>query len=240
MIQQLVDRPPETIVLKTLEVLAKITVPVDGEKFDRMQVSYMDASIAGTQLEFPMDHESVHFATKDLTGQSRDREVFATLIQLHATNEWLLEDLSSIMTCMCKLQPPEFVMVSFAVELQRFIQGKGVAPRPGDLKFVSAWIQNMNHVIFNTEETRPLREALKDCISTKADTVQYHQRLRLFHILHHSFSHNIAATVTLCLWVGAFWTAHVITNTIDPLDINLPFLLEMDRLIEMLERPLFR
>ena len=240
MIQQLVDRPPETIVLKTLEVLAKITVPVDGEIFDRTQETYANATITSTELEFPMNHESVTFATRDLSRKSRDREVFATLIQLHGENEWLLEDLSSIMTYMCKLQPPEFVMVSFAVELHRFILGKGVAPRPSDLKFVSACIQNMNHVIFNTEETRPLREALKDCISTKVDNVQHHQRSRLFHILHHSFSHNIAATITLCLWVGAYRTAHVITNTIDPLDINLPFLLEMDRLIEMLERPLFR
>ena len=190
-----------------------------------------------------MDDESVDVATRALACKSRNREVFATLIQLHANNEWLLADLSSVMTYMCKLQPPEFVMVSFAVEVHRFIQRKEKStgiPRPSDLKFVSACIQNMNHVIFNTEEARPLRETLKDCIAIQADTDVYLQRSRLFQILHHSFSHNIAATVTLCLWVGAYGTAHVVVNTIDPLDINLPFLLEIDRLIEMLERPLFR
>ena len=246
LIQQLVYHPPETIVLKTLEVLAKITVPVDGEEYDQMKETDKSTNPEGTLLEFPMDDASINFATRDLTSKSRDRDVFATLIQLHSESEWLLADLSSIMTYMCKLQPPEFVMVSFAVELHSFIQRKeqlnpeGGVPRPNDLKFVSAFIQNMNHVIFNTEEALSLREALKDCIAIAGDSDKYVQRSRLFQILHHSFSHNIAATVTLCLWVGAYQTAHVVINRIDPLDINLPFLLEIDRLIEMLERPLFR
>jgi vacuole morphology and inheritance protein 14 len=193
-----------------------------------------------------MDDSSIEFTVKNLRCKSRDREVFSALIQLHANNEWLLADLSSIMTYMCTLQPPEFVMVSFAVELHRYIQnteksiwGDGV-PRPSDLKFVSACIQNMNHVIFNREETLALRELLKDCFICNTHTEDYHRRSRLFQILHHSFSHNIAATVTLCLWVGAYWTAYLVINTINPLDINLIFLLEIDRLIEMLERPLFR
>ena len=246
LIQQLVDHPPETILVKTLEVLAKITVPVDGEMYDQMKATGIETDVAGQQSEFPMDDASIDFATIDITCKSRDREVFETLIQLHSENEWLLADLSSIMTYMCKLQPPEFVMVSFAVELHRFFQRKEKSdresglPRPLDLKFVSAYVQNMNHVIFNTEEARPLREALRDCIAITSDTDKHRQQCRLFHILHHSFSHNIAATVTLCLWVGAYQTAHVVINTIDPLDINLPFLLEIDRLIEMLERPLFR
>jgi hypothetical protein len=238
----LVENPPETIILKTLEVLAKITVPVDGEQYDQSE----PRGITDMQLEFPMDETSIDFATQDVVGKSRDREVFATFIQLHANHEWLLADLSNIMTYMCKLQPPEFVMVSFAVELHSFIQRQEKAncesdvPRPSDLKFVSVCIQNMNHVIFNTEEARPLREVLKDCIATDANTDKHLQRIRLFQILHHSFSHNIAATVTMCLWVGAYQTAHIVVNTINPLDINLPFLLEIDRLIEMLERPIFR
>ena len=246
LIHQLVDRPPEAIILKTLEVLAKITVPVDGEKYDQDNTIGTQLCIAGTPSEFPMDDANVKFATRDVAGKSRDREMFAALIQLHSENEWLLADLSSIMTYMCKLQAPEFVMVSFAVELHNFIQRKeisnreGGVPHPSALKFVSACIQNLNHVIYNTEEARPLRESLKDCIAITADTDKYLKRSRLFQILHHSFSHNIAATVTLCLWVGAYQTAHVVINMIDPLDINLPFLLEIDRLIEMLERPLFR
>ena len=204
------------------------------------------APTAYQELEFPMNDDSLEFATQNLKRKSRDREVFSTLIQLHADNEWLLADLSSIMTYMCKLQTPEFVMVSFAVELHAFIERKvklrnktGTAD-PRDLKFVSACIQNMNHVTFNTEEARHLREALKDCIVDQASNDESNRRTRLFHILLHSFSHNIAATLSLCLWAGAYRTAYLGLNLINPLDINLIFLLEIDRLIEMLERPIFR
>jgi len=48
------------------------------------------------------------------------------------------------------------------------------------------------------------------------------------------------ASTSLCLWGGAFRTASLFLRSIDPLDIHLMFLLELDKLVEMLERPLFR
>jgi hypothetical protein len=209
-------------------------------------IAAKQASSEQDELEFPMDAASLEFATQNLKRKSRDREVFSTLIQLHADNEWRLADLSSIVTYMCKLQPSEFVMLSFAVELHSFILRKVKARKmigtadPRDLKFVSAFIQNLNHVTFHTEEARDLREALKDCIASQTSTEESSRRSRLFHILLHSFSHNIAATLSLCLWAGAYRTAFLGLNMINPLDINLIFLLEIDRLIEMLERPIFR
>jgi hypothetical protein len=187
---------------------------------------------------------------------SRDREVFATLVQLHSYNEYLLENLSNVITYMCKLQPPELVIVSFAVEVDWFLKSRsqqsksqsqkndhkkgGLVPLPGDLRFASAFVQHLCHVLLNMEETKPLRDVLKDCIAFKGSTEEDLQRSCLFQILLHSFAHNIAATLSLCLWVGAYRTAFQVVRQIDPLDIDLIFLLELDRLVEMLERPLYR
>jgi len=203
--------------------------------------------------EFPMTDSSVAYAMKILETEqrrlkSRDRQVFSALIQLHAHNEQLLANLSNVLTYMCRLQPPEFVMVSFSVELDRFIKQKSGSsggnkkgvPSSSDLRFLSAFIQHMSHVLLNADETKHLRKVLKDCISSKKDTEVDHQRSRLFHILLHSFSHNIVATLSLCLWAGAYRTASLFLNQIDPLDISLILLLEVDRLVELLERPLFR
>jgi len=44
----------------------------------------------------------------------------------------------------------------------------------------------------------------------------------------------------LCFWGSAFLTASMFLHNIDPLDINIMFYLEMDQLIELLERPIFR
>ena len=208
--------------------------------------------------EFPMTDSSVAYAMQILSPErrklkSRDRQVFSAIIQLHAYNEHLLTNLSNILTFMCKLQPPEFVMVSFAIELERFIKQKTGSssaaaseemktgtPSSSDLKYLSAFVQHMNHVLLNTDETKKLREVLKDCISSKNDTEGDHQRSRLFHILLHSFSHNVVAALSLCLWAGAYRTASLFLNKMDPLDITMIFLLEVDGLVELLERPLFR
>lgn len=267
-IRQLADRPPETIVRKSLEVLRVVTVPVPTEDPSRpLRAKPLAgpawAASAKTETEetqeFPMTDSNVANAMKILDPsrrrqKSRDREVFSALIELHSHNEHLLADLSSVITYMCKLQPPEFVMVSFAVELDRFLKRRAnnskpageekedeSAPSAHDLRFASSFVQHMNHVLLNTDECKQLRDALKDCIAVKSDKEQAsRQRSSLFHILLHSFSHNIAATISLCLWAGAYRTASVVLNRIDPLDINLIFLLEIDRLVELLERPLFR
>jgi Vacuolar protein 14 C-terminal Fig4p binding len=251
-------------VYKSLEVLARITVPVPGEEPLRQKSTKALPGLGSPlwtasgctdseEMEFPMNDSSVEYAMKTLDQsrrrlKSRDREVFSALIQLHADNEELLADLSNVITYMCKLQPPEFVMVSFAVEVHRFVKrnahcrpdDQSDTSQPRDLRFVSSFIQHMNHVLLNTDEARELRDALKDCIASKGNTEVHRQRSRLFHILLHSFSHNIAATLSLCLWAGACRTAFLLLSRIDPLDINLIFLLEIDRLVELLERPLFR
>lgn len=294
------DNPPERIVFKSLEVLAKITVKVSGEDRSRLQqrspqASSGRSSISGfntpppawaspvdhlhneksgdDEVEFPMTDANACFSLDILHPsrrqfKSRDREVFAALIQLHSYNQQLLADLSRVITFMCRLQPPEFVFVSFAVELDRFVrriqkQRKQEAekqqisencivtvvdrekqrPFSSDLEFVSSFVQQMSHVLLNAEEANSLRDTLRDCVGflqVDANNPKEHRRVRLFHILLHSFSHSMVATVSLCLWGGAYRTAAAFLSNIVALDVNLMFLLELDKLVELLERPLFR
>ena len=259
------DNPPEGIIFKSLEVLAKITVPVDGEigTARPSSISKQDIDRADRQSpQYPMTDANALFALEVLDSSrrqslSRDRQVFTALIRLHAHNHQLVSDLSRVIQYMCTLQPPEFVFVSFALELDHFVNKQVTyhsltrpetkveednAPQSlsADLEFVSAFVQQMNHVLLNTEETKELRQLLKDCVSSKIARDNDHRKARLFHILLHSFSHNLASTISLCLWGGAYRTASTFLNCIDPLDINLIFLVEVDKLVEMLERPLFR
>lgn len=275
-IHQMVDNPPKAIVKKSLEVIAKITVPVEGEKIHSRSLSSHSLSGLGSPVwassdineveeaaEFPMTESSVDFALKIVDVErrrlkSRDRQVFSALIQLHSFNEHLIVNLSDVLTLMCKLQPPEFIFTSFAVELDRFIRGQQKkssmeGPKAGtaisaaptniisnDLSFVSSFVQHMSHVLLNANEAKDLRDELRDCMCTTPKTEEHRQSCRLFHILLHSFAHNMAATVLLCLWAGAYRTAVNVLSRINPLDIHLVFLLEIDRVVEMLERPFFR
>mmetsp|Transcript_26943 Transcript_26943/g.40906 ORF Transcript_26943/g.40906 Transcript_26943/m.40906 type:complete len:406 (+) Transcript_26943:266-1483(+) len=194
--------------------------------------------------------------------KSRDREVFSAIIQLHASNHQLLADLARVIQFMCTLQPPEFVFVSFAVELDSFVrksllvngisgvtdeegsdalmQSKNSQALSADLNFVSSFVQQMSHVLLSTEEAKDLRDLLKDCIGRRSEAERDKRRTKLFHILLYSFSHNLVVSVSLSLWAGAFKSASTFLQRIDPLDIDLEFLLELDQMVELLERPLFR
>jgi hypothetical protein len=270
-----VNNPPEGIIFKSLEVLVNITVPVDGEKVAQESgfnpLLSMAAETAGgadetdeESLQHPMTDANALFALDVLDSsrrqsESRDRQVFTVLIRLHAHNHQLVADLSRVIQFMCTLQAPEFVFVSFAVELDHYVRKqtqyhndarhsiKDAESRPqrshhlsGNLEFVSSFVQQMNHVLLNTEETKELRKLLKDCVSSEKKDESDRRKKQLFHILLHSFSHNLAASLSLCLWGGAYRTASTFLRHIDPLDIDLIFLVEVDKLVEMLERPLFR
>ena len=257
-IQQLMDRPPEAIVHKSLEVLAIITIPEEGEDGGLSSTRTLSGIAHPPWLaevshnveppQFPMTESSVSYAFNIIEPArqklfSRNREVFSALVQLHAHNEDLVGDLSNLITFMCKMQPPEFVFVSFCVEIDRFMaqaKSKPLGSSAQNLKFAASFIRHLCHVLFNTDEAKPLRIGLKDCICFHAHSERDRQRSRLFHILLHSFSHNLASTLTLCFWAGAYRTAHMFLNRVDPLGLNLIFFLEIDRFVEMLERPLFR
>jgi hypothetical protein len=124
--------------------LAAITIPVKGEsQSQRLSTSNSLPGLVASppswvapefigddddeDVSYPMNNTSVGFALEILDQprrllQSRDREVFSVLIQLYGYNLHLIGDLSRVIAYMCRLQPPEFVFVSFAVELDHFVR----------------------------------------------------------------------------------------------------------------------
>ncbi|KAL3784627.1 hypothetical protein ACHAW5_003428 [Stephanodiscus triporus] len=272
-IYQLVDQPPGIIIVKSFEVLAIISSnPVDDEESYSLNISKSpineDASpdeVIIPSWQNPMDEESANFALGILDSSrrkllSRDRTVFASLIDLHSKHQKLLFDVSKVIELMCTLQPPEFVFVSFAYELDKFIVSRmkrrekvlespevdshmvkqELASFAKDLAFVSNFAQQLGIVLFAAPETEQIRQVLKNSIGLKGNTVRDARRARLFHILLHTLSHNIVATLAFCLWGGAFLTASTFLQNIDPLDVSLMFYLEIDQLVDLIERPLFR
>ena len=268
-IHQLVYEPPESIVFKSFEVLAKITVPVEGEEVTvSSKKKEVEEVVDGPDVNFdPMSESSAAFALEILDSsqrncKSRDRQVFAQLIHLHSLNHHLLSKLSTVIEYMCTLQPPEFVFVSLALELNQYVtqrverrqntiakasaasDERAIRRENGafarDIEFVSSFVQQMNNVLLNSAEATQLRERLKNCIGLERKGGKCKRRARLFHILISAFAHNLVATLSLCIWSGAYLTASTLLHQTDPLDLNLICYLEVDEFIELLERPLFR
>jgi hypothetical protein len=230
-IYQLVDQPPGIITVKSFEVLAKISIASDGETSRSMFAPALSKDSAANvnipSTSNPMDVDNANFALGVLDFSrrkhiSRDRDVFASLIDLHSKHLKLLVDVSKVIELLCTLQPPEFVFVAFANELDNFVVSRmkhreKVLGSPDtdahiaknelsafakDLAFCSNFAQQLFIVLFAAPETEQLRETLKDCIGCKGSSVRDERRARLFYILLYAFSHNIVATLSLCLWGG--------------------------------------
>lgn len=231
-IYQLVDQPPGIITVKSFEVLAKISIPSEGETPQSVfapTLSMQDnaVNVKIPSMSNPMDDESVNFALGVLEVSrrkviSRDRNVFASLIDLHSKHPKLLVDVSKVIELMCTLQPPEFVFVAFANELDNFVVSRmehrervlgshntdaqaaknELSSFAKDLAFVSNFAQQLGIVLFAAPEAEQLRDILKDCIGCKGNSIRDERRARLYYILLHAFSHNIVAALSLCLWGG--------------------------------------
>ena len=272
----MIENPPELIVIKSFEALAKITTPFDealtvsnesllntNTTADGSSSNHMNTSNS-FKNDF-MTNENINFALDVMSPprkrlKSRDREVFKALIHLYAQNHRLLTDLAKVIKIMCELQPAEFIFVSFAVELDNFLFScwkrtmdsaassdksteklkSNQSDFARDLEFVSCFVQQMNNVLLIAPEASELRRLLLNSIGGKQESDYGKKKAVLFQILLHSFSHNLAATFSLCLWGGAFMTLSSCFSFIDPLDMDLLFFLELDQLIEMVERPIFR
>lgn len=101
-------------VVKSFEVLANISSnPVDDEESYSLNISKSpineDASpdeVIIPSWQNPMDEESANFALGILDSSrrkllSRDRTVFASLIDLHSKHQKLLFDVSKVIELMC-------------------------------------------------------------------------------------------------------------------------------------------
>ena len=189
---------------------------------------------------------------------SRNRQVFAALIRSHSRKPHLLSSLSRIIRHMCILQPAEFIYVSFGLELDLFVmqlmahRNKVLVSNDSSklrveetkvskyLDFVTKFSQVLMNVLLTAGEVEELRETLRDCIALKGRGLRDERTAQLFHILLSTFSHDPIAAISICLWCGAYRTASTFIHQIDPLDLNLISYLELDQLIEYIERPLFR
>lgn len=213
-------------------MLAKISTPSEGEISRSIFAPVLSMTDTSVNVKIPsetnpMDDENANFALGVLDSSrrkliSRDRDVFASLIDLHSKHPKLLVDVSKVIELMCTLQPPEFVFVAFANELDNFVisrmmQRKNVLGSPDtdshtaknelaafakDLAFVSNFAQQLGIVFFAAPETEQLRDIIKDCIGCKGNFIRDERRAQLFNILLNAFSHNIVATLSLCLWGG--------------------------------------
>ncbi|CAN0871727.1 Protein VAC14 homolog [Linum grandiflorum] len=111
-------------------------------------------------------------------------------------------------------------------ELSKILEGEA------DLDFASIMVQALNLILLTSSELAELRDLLKQSLVNAAGK-------DLFLSLYASWSHSPMAIISLCLLVQMYQHASAVIQSLTEEDINVKFLVQLDKLIRLLETPIF-
>ncbi|KAG8503447.1 hypothetical protein CXB51_001593 [Gossypium anomalum] len=111
-------------------------------------------------------------------------------------------------------------------ELSTILEGEA------DLDFACIMVQALNLILLTSSELSVLRELLKQSLVNAAGK-------DLFVSLYASWCHSPMAILSLCLLAQAYQHASAVIQSLVEEDINVKFLVQLDKLIRLLETPIF-
>ncbi|KAG6707811.1 hypothetical protein I3842_06G051100 [Carya illinoinensis] len=111
-------------------------------------------------------------------------------------------------------------------ELSTILEGES------DLDFASIMVQALNLILLTSSELSELRNLLKDSLVNPAGK-------NLFVSLYASWCHSPMAIISLCLLAQTYQHASAVIHSLVEEDINVKFLVQLDKLIRLLETPIF-
>ncbi|KAL4630309.1 hypothetical protein GN956_G15730 [Arapaima gigas] len=100
-----------------------------------------------------------------------------------------------------------------------------------DLKFASTMVQTLNTILLTSAELFQLRNQLKD--------LRTQESCDLFCSLYRSWCHNPVATVSLCFLTQNYHHAYDLIQKFGDLEVTVDFLIEVDKLVQLIESPIF-
>ncbi|GMH20341.1 hypothetical protein Nepgr_022182 [Nepenthes gracilis] len=107
-----------------------------------------------------------------------------------------------------------------------------ILEKEADLDFVSIMVQALNLILLTLSELSELRELLKQSLVNAAGE-------DLFLSLYATWCHSPMALISLCLLSQAYQHASTVIQSLVEEDINVKFLVQLDKLIRLLETPIF-
>eukprot|EP00004_Rigifila_ramosa_P026515 TRINITY_DN8295_c0_g1_i2.p1 TRINITY_DN8295_c0_g1~~TRINITY_DN8295_c0_g1_i2.p1 ORF type:complete len:751 (+),score=211.07 TRINITY_DN8295_c0_g1_i2:93-2255(+) len=173
-----------------------------------------------------VSEEVVRLALEVLARISQEDKYFSefmtSLVQLFSTDKKLLKARGSLVIRQISLfLNPERVFRA----LSRIIE------TDLDLAFASLMVQTLNLILLTAPEFYELRTALHD--------LSLPDSRNLFVCLYRCWSHNAVATLSLCLLAQAYKHASELVLTFAQLEVTVGFLIELDKLVQLLESPIF-
>ncbi|KIJ57093.1 hypothetical protein M422DRAFT_218953 [Sphaerobolus stellatus SS14] len=147
----------------------------------------------------------------------------SNLLELFSTDRRLLELRGSlIIRQLCISLNAERIYRTFAEIIEK----------EEDLEFASVIVQKLNMILITSPELQDFRKRLKS-LETRQDGQA------LFTTLYRSWCHNPVSVFSLCLLAQAYEHASNLLHIFADLEITVPLLVQIDKLVQLIESPVF-
>ncbi|XP_072519895.1 protein VAC14 homolog isoform X1 [Salminus brasiliensis] len=222
----------DEVILKDLEVLAEIASSPAGQTessgscdgLDKTELHVPDGGKVGQQQQLGVGAGS-KVADSSPSTPSMNSYFYKFMINLlkrFSLERKLLETRGAfIIRQLCLLLHAENIFHSMA----------DILLKEEDLKFASTMVQTLNTILLTSAELFQLRNQLKDLRAPES--------CALFCCLYRSWCHNPVATVSLCFLTQNYHHAYDLIQKFGDLEVTVDFLMEVDKLVQLIESPIF-
>lgn len=231
LLQTLSDESDE-VILKDLEVLAEIASSPAGQTEDPGPLDGPDLRVSHPELQVPTPGRAGLLTTPSTKGlecspssptmNSYFYKFMINLLKRFSSERKLLEVRGAfIIRQLCLLLNAENIFHSMA----------DILLREEDLKFASTMVHTLNTILLTSTELFQLRNQLKDLRTLESQD--------LFCCLYRSWCHNPVTTVSLCFLTQNYRHAYDLIQKFGDLEVTVDFLTEVDKLVQLIECPIF-
>jgi len=173
-----------------------------------------------------------------LLNQNEFQRVLNAVVQLFSHDRRLLELRGSlIIRNLCTLLNAKSIYSLLADILQNkgLDQSSAQVPEASDLEFRSIMVQTLNLILLTARELDELRLMLRASLGTGASE----ESTALFVSIYGCWCHNPVATLALCLVAQAYDLASSLVMHFASVDVTIGFLMQVDKLVQLIESPIF-
>ncbi|NXG51378.1 VAC14 protein, partial [Psilopogon haemacephalus] len=220
----------DEVILKDLEVLAEIASSPAGQTEDPSPSDSSDARPSPVELHVPARASQIsssgprglECSPSTPTMNSYFYKFMINLLKRFSSERKLLENRGAfIIRQLCLLLNAENIFHSMA----------DILLREEDLKFASTMVHTLNTILLTSSELFQLRNQLKDLKTPESRN--------LFCCLYRSWCHNPVTTVSLCFLTQNYKHAYDLIQKFGDLEVTVDFLTEVDKLVQLIECPIF-
>ncbi|XP_062404411.1 protein VAC14 homolog [Sardina pilchardus] len=218
----------DEVILKDLEVLAEIASSPAGQTYNS---GMCDGSDSKSELQVPEPSIGQQLVVGSKMADSSPStpsmnsyfyKFMINLLKRFSLERKLLETRGAfIIRQLCLLLHAENIFHSMA----------DILLKEEDLKFASTMVQTLNTILLTSAELFQLRNQLKD--------LRTQESCALFCCLYRSWCHNPVATVSLCFLTQNYRHAYELIQKFGDLEVTVDFLMEVDKLVQLIESPIF-